>query len=431
MDKIIAQQPIWRQPKFRYSVLTIAAVLLAGGSLWQWRANASPQAELHVSSLQTALVRSENFSENLQLRGVVLPQQTVFLDAIEGGRVEQRLAEPGTYVEAGQPLVQLTNTALQLDFISREAQVSEQLSFLRTTELAMATTELDLKQQVLDASHAIRQLERQIGFSKPLVDRGVLAKEQLRTMEEDLAFQREKLQLSKQRQQQQLTVQQVQKKQLQDSVAMLSKNIEFARQQLQNLLVLAPVSGYLSEFQVEPGESKAPGSRLGQIDIPGRFKLQAQVDEFYLSRIQPGMNATLQSSAAQSPATPANPQAIHISRIDSRVVNNQFSVELLLPEQFQGKRGQTLIFDLLLEQSTSQSLVLPRGAYLADGGGQYVYVLDGSGKATRRAVQLGRQSSQSVEIRSGLVADENVIISSYRDFRQAEQLQFNSNSTPI
>ncbi|OBP13366.1 efflux transporter periplasmic adaptor subunit [Rheinheimera sp. SA_1] len=421
MDKIIALQPIWRQPKFRFSALTIAAMLLAGGSLWQWRANASPQAELHISSLQTALVRSENFSENLQLRGVVLPQQTVFLDAIEGGRVEQRLAEPGSYVEAGQPLVQLTNTALQLDFISREAQVSEQLSFLRTTELAMATTELDLKQQVLDASHAIRQLERQIGFSKPLVDRGVLAKEQLRTMEEDLAFQREKLQLSQQRQQQQLTVQQVQKKQLQDSVAMLSKNIGFARQQLQNLLVRAPVSGYLSEFQVEPGESKAPGSRLGQIDIPGRFKLQAQVDEFYLSRIQPGMSATL-----QSPATPANPQSIQISRIDSRVVNNQFSVELLLPEQFQGKRGQTLIFDLLLEQSTSQSLVLPRGAYLTDGGGQFVYVLDQRGKATRRAVQLGRQSSQSVEIRTGLVAGENVIISSYRDFRQADQLQFNT-----
>lgn len=421
MDKIIVQQPIWRQPKFRYSALTLAAVLLAGGSLWQWRANASPQAELHVSSLQTALVRSENFSENLQLRGVVLPQQTVFLDAIEGGRVEQRLAEPGTYVEAGQPLVQLTNTALQLDFISREAQISEQLSFLRTTELAMATTELDLKQQVLDASHAIRQLERQIGFSKPLVERGVLAKEQLRTMEEDLAFQREKLKLSQQRQQQQLTVQQVQKKQLQDSVAMLSKNIEFARQQLQNLLVRAPVSGYLSEFQVEPGESKAPGSRLGQIDIPGRFKLQAQVDEFYLSRIQPGMTASMSVSAL-----PGNSASLQISRIDSRVVNNQFSVELLLPEQFQGKRGQTLIFDLLLDQSTSQSLVLPRGAYLSDGGGQFVYVLDHSGKAVRRAVQLGRQSSQSVEIRTGLQAGENVIISSYRDFRQADQLQFNT-----
>lgn len=425
MDKIIAQQPLWQQPKFRVTALTVAAVLLAGGSLWQWRVNASPQAGLPLSSLQTARVRSENFSENLQLRGVVLPQQTVFLDAIEGGRVEQRLAEPGTYVEVGQPLVQLTNTGLQLDFISREAQISEQLSFLRTTELAMATTELDLKQQVLDASHAIRQLERQINYSQPLVERGVLAKEQLRTLQEDLVFQREKLQLSKQRQQQQLTVQQVQKKQLQDSVAMLSKNIEFARQQLQNLLVRAPVSGYLSEFQVEPGESKAPGSRLGQIDIPGRFKLQAQVDEFYLSRIQPGMTASMSANSAQGNAgTPA--EVLQISRIDSRVVNNQFSVELLLPEHFQGKRGQTLLFDLLLEQSASQSLVLPRGAYLADGAGQFVYVLDDSGKAERRAVQLGRQSSHSVEIRSGVVAGENVIISSYRDFRQADQLQFNT-----
>ena len=123
---------------------------------------------------------------------------------------------------------------------------------------------------------------------------------------------------------------------------------------------------------------------------------------------------------------PGNSASLQISRIDSRVVNNQFSVELLLPEQFQGKRGQTLIFDLLLDQSTSQSLVLPRGAYLSDGGGQFVYVLDSSGKAVRRAVQLGRQSSQSVEIRAGLVAGENVIISSYRDFRQAEQLQFNT-----
>lgn len=421
MDRIIAKAPLWRQPKFRLSAVALAGLLLAGHSLWQWRASASPQADMAVSSLQTALVQQQAFSETLQLRATVLPQQTVLLDAIEGGRVEQRLVEPGSYVKAGQPLVQLTNTSLQLDFISREAQVSEQLSFLRNTELAMATTELDLKQQVLDASHAIRQLERQIGFSQPLVERGVLAKEQLRTLAEDLAYQRERLELAKQRQQQQLEVQRTQKKQLQDSVAMLSKNLEFARQQLQNLLVRAPVDGYLSEFQVEPGESKAPGSRLGQIDIPGRFKLQAQVDEFYLNRISQGMTATLQQHSQSGGS-----ETLTISRIDSRVVNNQFIVELLLPEQFNGKRGQSLSLDLLLDASQSQSLVLPRGAYLSDGGGQFVYVLDESGKASRRAVQLGRQSSQFVEIRTGLQAGERVIISSYRDFRQADQLQFNT-----
>mgnify|MGYP006160066143 CR=1 FL=1 len=413
MDKKISRSTKSRLIKPAVVFTLLAATAWFGSN---WQASAQMSVLLPLSSVSTALVEQQSLQESIALRANVLPQQTVFLDVIEGGRVEEKLAEQGQFVEQGQPLVKLSNTALQLDLISREAQVTEQMNFLRNTQMTIETNRLNLKRDVLDIEHQIATLSRNLAQSEPLVKTGVLAKEHLLNLQQDLAYQHQRLQLTRQQQQQEEAIRQLQLSQLSDSVTMLTKNLEFARLNVQNLLVRAPVSGYLSEFNVETGESRAPGSRMGQIDIPGQYKLLASVDEFYLSRVAIGMQAVVSLNQQQL--------ALSVSRVDSRVVNNQFQLEFSLPGEHNLTRGQSVNLTLQLEAQQRSALVLPRGAYLADSAGQYVYVLDSnSAIARKQAVTLGRQSANQIEIVSGLNAGDQVIISGYRDFSQADTIQ--------
>ena len=413
MDKKIAPSARHRLTKPAVLLVTVAIIAWLG---MNWQASARTSVLLPLSSISTAIVQQQNLQESIALRANILPQQTMFLDVIEGGRVEEKLAEQGQFVTQGQPLVKLSNTALQLDLISREAQVTEQMNFLRNTQMTIETNRLNLKRDVLDIEHQIATLSRNLAQSEPLVKTGVLAKEHLLNLQQDLQYQQQRLLLTQQQQQQEEAIRQQQLSQLSDSVAMLTKNLEFARQNVQNLLVKAPVSGYLSEFNVEAGESRAPGSRMGQIDIPGQYKLVASVDEFYLSRVAIGMQATAQLNQ--------QPLDLVVSRIDSRVVNNQFQLEFTLPGEQNVTRGQSVNLTLKLDAQQQDALVLPRGAYLADSAGQYVYVLDSNtAVAHKQTVTLGRQSANQVEIISGLQAGDQVIISGYRDFAQADTIQ--------
>ncbi|WP_240225033.1 efflux RND transporter periplasmic adaptor subunit [Rheinheimera hassiensis] len=385
-----------------------------------WQASAQMSVLLPLSSVSTAIVQQQSLQESIALRANVQPQHTVFLDVIEGGRVEEKLAEQGQFVEQGQPLVKLSNTALQLDLISREAQVTEQMNFLRNTQMTIETNRLNLQRDVLDIEHQITTLSRNLAQSEPLVKTGVLAQEHLLNLQQDLRYQQQRLQLTQQQQQQEEAIRQQQLSQLSESVDMLTKNLEFARQNVQNLLVRAPVSGYLSEFNVEAGESRAPGSRMGQIDIPDQYKLVASVDEFYLSRVSKGMQATAQLNQQNLTLT--------VSRVDSRVVNNQFQLEFTLPGEQNVKHGQSVNLTLQLETQQRDALVLPRGAYLADSASQYVYVLNNkTATARKQAVTLGKQSANQIEIVSGLNAGDQVIISGYREFQQADTIQLNPN----
>ncbi|CAM3696463.1 efflux RND transporter periplasmic adaptor subunit [Rheinheimera salexigens] len=413
MDKKLSRSTSHRILKPAIAIVVVITAVWFGIT---WQSNATTSVLLPISSVSTAVVKLQVLQESIALRANVLPQKTVFLDVIEGGRVEEKLAEQGQFVTKGQPLVRLSNTALQLDLISREAQVTEQMNFLRNTQMTIETNRLNLKRDVLDIEHQIRTLKRNLSQTEPLVKSGVLAKESLLNMQQDLSYQLQRLELTQQQQQQEEAIRQQQLSQLSESVQMLTKNLEFARLNVTNLLVRAPISGYLSEFNVEAGESKAPGSRMGQIDIPDRYKLVASVDEFYLNRVNLAMQATALLNQQEISLT--------LNRIDSRVINNQFQLEFNLPEVAEIKRGQSVNITLLLEQQQQTALVLPQGAYLADSAAKYVYVLNSkTAIAHKQAVTLGRQSANQIEIISGLNVGDQVITSGYRDFAQADTIQ--------
>ncbi|KZN46505.1 efflux RND transporter periplasmic adaptor subunit [Pseudoalteromonas luteoviolacea] len=368
------------------------------------------------AGVTVSAVISGEFKNALNIRGQVVPKTTIFLDTVSGGRVEGKLVEQGVYVEKGQPLVQLSNTNLQLDVMSREAQVTEQLNFLRNTQMTMTTNTLNLKRDLLDIELQISHLERRLRQSEALLKKGLTSKDEVDEIRQDLQYNRDIHKLTLERQKQETSIREVQLAQLEDSAKMLQNNLQFARKNLESLQVTAPVSGYLSELDVQVGESKQAGARLGQIDIPREYKLAVSLDEFYLTQVSLGMAVEISHGS--------NMLQAKVSKIDSRVTNAQFQIEAELPSGIQDiKRGQGLDAQLMFSDEQAQATLLPRGAFFTTSGGHWVFVVNSDGsQAARRDVRLGKKNQHYYEVISGLVPGEQVITSTYGNFDKAQVL---------
>ena len=402
--------------KFIFATMALGVAAAAYG--FTQTSDTGRSQHVERSSLTVSTVKQGAFKDALSLRGQVVPKTSIYLDTIAGGQVEERLVEQGEFVEAGQPLVRLSNTNLQLDVMGREAQVTEQLNFLRNTQMTMETSRLNLRRDLLEIELKITHLTRRLKQTKPLVKSGVLAQDKLAELEEDLSYYHARKELTLERQKQEKSIREVQVAQLSDSAKMLEKNLQFARRNLDNLLVKAPVSGYLSELDVEIGESKSSGARLGQIDIPNEYKLVVRLDEFYLNQVQRDMAVMIELDDDAITAK--------VSKIDSRVQQSQFQIEVDLPSNIKSiKRGQSIDLELMLGNNKNNALLLNRGAFFTNSGGNWVYVIEqGSDKALRRDIRLGKKNQHYFEVLEGLKAGDQVITSSYSNFEKAQQLQF-------
>jgi HlyD family secretion protein len=415
MDKKIIRSPL---KKYLKHCLLVMAVLTLIASAYGFSLSTST-ARSHNVKLTNVTITSVTkgvFIDALSLRGQVVPKKTIFLDTTAGGQVEERLVEQGEYVIKGQPLVRLHNTNLQLDVMSREAQVTEQLNFLRNTQMSMATNRLNLQRDLLEIDLQINHLSRRLKQTRPLVKKGVLAKDKLLALKDELSYYQARKTLNLTRQQQENSIREVQVAQLEDSAVMLKKNLLFARGNLDKLLVKAPVSGYLSELDVNIGESKSRGARLGQIDIPNDYKLVVRLDEFYLNQVQLNMPVKVELETGIV--------AAKVNKIDSRVQQSQFQIEVNLPSKTTKiKRGQSLNVELMLSDNNNNALLIPRGAFFSTSGGNWAFVVEQNGeRAIRRNIHLGKKNNDYFEVLSGLTVGDKVITSSYSHFDKAQQL---------
>jgi HlyD family secretion protein len=418
MDKKIINSPLRKHLKNSFYGVLFFTIAIVTYSFSQSSAEGRSH-NLAINTLTISSVTQGTFVDALSLRGQVVPKTTIYLDTTAGGRVEERLVEQGEFVKKGQALVRLSNTNLQLDVMGREGQVTEQLNFLRNTQMNMATSRLDLRRDLLEVELQISHLRRRVKQSSTLVQKGLLAKDRLAEVEDDLNYYKARKVLTMERQKQENSIRKVQVQQLEESAVMLEKNLQFARENLDNLLIKAPVSGYLSEFNVELGESKERGARLGQIDIPNEYKLVIRLDEFYLKQVQQYLTVMVELETGNIMA--------NVSKIDSRVNQSQFQIEVDLPSDAgKIKRGQNINIELMLGGDKAQALLLKRGAFFSNSGGNWAYVLNEEGnKAVRRTISLGKKNQEHFEVLSGLALGDKVVTSSYGNFDKAQQLQFN------
>jgi HlyD family secretion protein len=382
-----------------------------------WSLDTSTSFTLDGQRIRIAAVTEGTYEDFIPLRASVEPERTVYLDAIEGGRVEEVLVEEGAFVHEGQPLLELSNTSLQLDVIAREAEVSEQLNNLRNTQLAVEQNRLKLKGDLIEIDYQITRLGRLVDRYENLEGRQFLSKSEYENSLDELAYWRARRTVTEESRSQDERIRLAQIEQLNNSIGQLEKNLVLARSNLDNLLVKAPRDGQLTSLNAEVGESKARGERLGQIDDVDRFKASALVNEFYLNRVRIGQRAELEVGGRR--------YELEISKIYPEVQATQFQVDL----KFNGdapadiRRGQTLQLRLVLGDLSEQAVLLANGPFFNDTGGAWVFVLDADGKvARRRPVSFGRRNPNTIEVNGGLLPGDRVVVSSYASFIDVDRL---------
>ena len=403
-----------RKPLFVIGGITAATLLII--LIWASR-DSSTSYTLDGERIRTATVATGIYEDYIPLRATVQPERTVFLDAVEGGRVENILVDDGAFVEEGQPILELSNTSLQLDVIAREAEVSEQLNNLRNTQLAIEQNRLSLKSDLIEIDYQISRLDRLVRRYVELEGKQIISKNEYEDAVDELAYWRSRREVTRESQAQDETIRLAQIEQLEASVGQLEKNLTLTRSNLDNLLVRAPRAGQLTSLNVELGESKGRGERLGQIDDVDRFKTTSLVNEFYLNRVVVGQRAELDVDGRR--------YELEVSKVYPNVQASQFEIDL----RFLGdaptdiRRGQTLQMRLVLGDSDSNAILLANGPFFNDTGGAWVFVMDQNrGVATRRDVELGRRNSNNIEVVAGLTDGDEVIISSYSNFITVDRL---------
>ena len=412
MDRVVARRGLPKWATYAAGgVLVVLALLL----FW-WFAPARNSQTIAADRLTISTVAKGRFDDFVPLRGRVTSLVTVFLDAVEGGRVEKLYVEDGAMVKKGQMLAELSNSDLQNNLLARQADVSREMNSMRNMELALAQTRVGDRRNLIEAELTAQKARRQYEMQRPLAEKGFIAGRTMRDSKDDYDSSLRRLQVLKTGQTTDERLQTSQLAQLRASNASLSQSLSIARSTLDALNLRAPVDGQLTSFSIQVGQSLQRGERLGQVDSAGHNKLMADVDEFYLGRVQPGQTATVESGGRTFKAK--------VAKIYPQVRNGTFQIDLWFvdgePQDIQ--RGQTLQVKLTLGDPTSARLI-PNGAFYTETGGAWVFVVAPDGKsAVKRQVRLGRRNQDSIEVLEGLEPGERVITSPYTGFADKDRL---------
>jgi HlyD family secretion protein len=412
MDRKISPQ---RNPLKRAILLLIGFSVVA--LLVYWLLNVPSGKALSVVTERIAIstVQSGIFEDFIPIRGRVTPAKTVYLDAVEGGRVERILVEDGASLKAGDLIVELSNASLQLSVLGNEARVAEQLNNMRSIELSLEQNRLEHKRNLVDIRYQIKLLTRQVSREQKLVKTGAVSQSAFYDTYDTLDWYKSRLALTLESQQSDARMQGEQLVFLKNTTKRLESNLAISRQNLDNMSVKAPVDGKLSGFNIEVGQSIGRGERLGQIDTPNDYKVTAFIDEFYLGRVDIEQQATYDD------------YAMVVSKIYPQVQNGQFEVDFKFTQAQPSdiRRGQTIQTKLTLGDA-SEALLIPNGAFYQDTAGNWIFVVTQDGnQAVRRTVRLGRRNSRFIEVIEGLDVGEKVVTSPYTSYQDMALLKLN------
>ncbi|MBC53475.1 MAG: hypothetical protein CMQ34_06510 [Gammaproteobacteria bacterium] len=414
MDRVIQKQgrPWWQW------VLALSVAMVLIWFLYQAISNASIRtARVPASQLIISNVQMGTLDDVVSVRGNVQPLNSVFLDAVNGGVVERIFVEEGAFVEAGQPLLQLSNTSLRLNVASNDTAITEQLNNLTNIANGLETTQLNTEREIINIEYRIVTLERQMRRQQELVSDRMISQEDFDAIVDELEYQNRLLTNTQARQKLEDRIRQDRQLQIAEQIEKLEENLTLAQSSFESLLVRAPITGQLTSLPVQLGESKINGERLGQIDVVDQYKIAAQVDEFYVSRVAPGQEARF--------ILAGNDFSVLIDKVYPEISSGLFTIDLIfdtdVPETL--RRGQTLQLELVLG-SPQETLLLPVGSFVQETGGNWVFVLDDAGEtAYRREISVGRRNNRFIEVRDGLRAGERVITSGYGAIAEADRVQ--------
>ncbi|MCP3895815.1 MAG: efflux RND transporter periplasmic adaptor subunit [Bacteroides sp.] len=404
--------------KRKYAGIAAGILIVAAVILFFIFRNTSSSMSVEANRLTIATVTKGEFSDYIRIVGQVMPTHIIYMDAIEGGRVEERLREEGAMVKAGEVILRLSNPLLNIGIMQSEADLAYQENELRNTRISMEQERLQLKQERIGVRKELISKQRRYEQYARLIKEQLIAQEAFRQAEEEYEAAREQLEVIDERIRQNNIFRDSQIGSLDENIRNMKRSIILVRERLESLKIKAPLDGQVGNLDAQVGQLIAAGEHIGQIITP-ELKVQAQIDEHYVERVVTGLAADFTRDGVN--------YRLEVSKPYPEVKDGQFRTDL----QFTGGRpeniraGQTYHINLQLGDP-AQAILVPRGSFFQITGGRWMYVVDENGKfATRRPVRIGRQNPQYYEVTEGLKPGERVIISGYELFGDNERLYLN------
>jgi HlyD family secretion protein len=378
----------------------------------------SGKSRLNVNTERITIseIKKGPFKDNIPVNGVVLPLTSIYLDATEGGRVEEKFVEDGAVMKKGQPILRLSNTDLELSLVNQETQVFNLLTQMQISRNAAQQNTVVKLNQLTDVDNLLKEAERVYNLNKTLYADKAIGSQEFKQSENNYQYYLEKKKLTAQILQQDSVNTKTELEQARQSYARTQNALDVMRKKVGDLIVRSPIDGQLTSLDAEIGQNKNKGERLGQIDVLDGFKVRVDVDEHYISRIYPNQTGTFTFAGKE--------YKLKIKKIFTQVTAGRFQVDMEFDgEEPKGiRRGQTLQIVLALSDET-QAIVVPRGAFFQQTGGNWIFKVAENGKtAYRIPIQLGRQSIDQYEVLEGLNPGDKVITSSYENFGNIQEL---------
>lgn len=416
MDRIIKKKK-WTPKKIGLLLAIIAFMMLVAYLLF-FRDKSS---KLYVDRNEITIVSvmESKFQEFIPVDGVVFPKETYYIDAIQGGVVEAIYTEDGDMVQVGDTLLKLLNTSMELSYMEQETRMLAEINNLQNTRLSLEQNKYIRQKEIVTLQYQIDIASREFGRKVQLHNQGVISEKEFEDAEREALFTTKQLEISIKLQRLDSLSREAQKIDIESSLKRMNDNIKLLRKNMENAYVKSPATGKLSSFNLKIGETKSAGVHLGQIDIPDNYRLEVQIDERYISRVFIGQEAGFDYAGATYELT--------VEKIYTDVTNGSFRIDLFFKNDLAPKgikRGQTLQVKLKFSNET-EAVVVKRGGFFQETGGNWIFVVDPSGDfAVRRDIKINRQNTNFYEVLEGIEPGEQVIVSRYDAFRDKEKLIF-------
>jgi len=375
-------------------------------------------SKLHAqrNQLTIAEVSMGKFQEFIPIDGIVLPKTTIYIDAVMGGSVQKIYVEDGAMLNTGDTILKLINTQLELSYMEQETRIFEAINNLQNTKISLEQSKYTRQREIVAVQQQLETIKAEYNRLKKLFTDSLIAAREFEDTERSYRYTIQQLEINRQLQRLDSLSAIRRNKQIDVSMDRLFNNLDLLRTSLGNLYITAPASGQLSSFNIEVGQTAATGVHIGHIDVPGEFKLRANIDERYISRVSTGQEASYEFNGVT--------YNLSIQKIFTEVTSGSFQVDLVFIDEYPAhvKRGQTLQLRLHFSGETD-AIIVRRGSFFQQTGGNWIYVLDPSGEfATRRNIRINRQNTSFYEITEGLQPGEMVIVSSYESFGNKDKI---------
>ncbi len=413
MDKIIEDKRLIKPKHWKYIIGGVFVLSVIIGFVFR---DPSSVYRVERDKITIEEVTHDQFQDYIRIIGYVEPISIVYLDAVEGGIVEERLIEEGSMVNKGDVILRLSNTNLNLSILNSEAQLAEKSNFLRETQINMEQQKLLLQRELINLDFDLIQKKRTYRQNEELYKDELISKEDFLRSKEDYEMAVQLKNLSNKRFYQDSIFRKNQVAKISQNLNNMQRNLELIYQRQENLNIKAPVDGQLGLLNAELGENISVGQRIGQVNVLTSYKIKAEIDEHYIDRIRQGLSASFERQEESFD--------LSVRKVYPEVREGRFEVDLTftgdLPSNI--RTGQSYHIGLQLGE-TQQAVLIPRGGFFQSKGGQWVYVVTLDGKeAIKRNIKIGKQNPQYYEVLEGLEPGEQVVTSSYDTFGENDKL---------